>query len=69
MPTTPCYFVEEKIEMTTPVLMRITPGQGPTCANNFTMSFFNSPKVPHAPGPKDPTVFLSSMPSMTVYVA
>merc|ERR1719391_1383623 len=29
-----------KIPMTAPVTMRITPGEGPNCESNFTMSFF-----------------------------
>jgi len=55
---------EEKIAMTAPVLIT----QGPACENNFTMSFYISPKVGDAPAPTDATVFLSSMPEMTVYV-
>jgi hypothetical protein len=29
-----------KIPMTAPVLMRITPGEGPFCKSNFTMGFY-----------------------------
>jgi len=57
-----------KIAMTAPVINRIIPGQGPACENNFTMSFFNSPKVVNPPKPTDPTVFIHSFNAMTVYV-
>jgi len=59
---------EEKIAMTAPVLVSIIPGEGPACEDNFTMSFFISPKVATAPAPKDSTVFIRTMPAMTAYV-
>lgn len=58
----------EKIAMTAPVIERIIPGEGPACEDNFTMSFFISPKVAAAPAPKDSTVYLSTLPKLTAYV-
>ncbi|KAL8611230.1 hypothetical protein ACOMHN_013661 [Nucella lapillus] len=58
----------ETINMTAPVINRILPGQGPACANNFTMSFFVSPKEDVPPKPSDKAVYLSNMPVMKVYV-
>ena len=55
-------FVEEKIAMTAPVLVRLIPGQGPACDNNFTMSFYISKKVKEPPMPSDPSVFLENDP-------
>ena len=54
--------------MTAPVLVRIIPGQGPACKDDFRMSFFISPKLHDAPKPTNPNVTLSSLPSQTVYV-
>ena len=31
---------KEKVPMAAPVRVTITPGQGPTCASNFTVAFF-----------------------------
>lgn len=31
---------EQKVEMTAPVTVRVTPSQGPFCEDNFTISFF-----------------------------
>ena len=64
-----CLFLpEEKIAMTAPVITMIMPGQGPACENNFTTSFFMSPKVQNPPAPTGKDVFLQSMPQMKVYV-
>lgn len=54
--------------MTAPVLTMITPGQGPACENNFTMSFFMSPEVKTPPSPTEKGVFPQDMPQMKVYV-
>jgi len=59
---------EEKIAMTAPVLLSITPGEGPACESSFTMSFFISPKITEAPAPKEETVFLSTMPEQRAYI-
>ncbi|XP_076469010.1 heme-binding protein 2-like [Babylonia areolata] len=59
---------QQKIKMTAPVINRILPGPGPACANNFTMSFFVSPKEGTPPKPSNEKVFLSSMAKMRVYV-
>ena len=63
------YISEEKIDMTVPVRTRIIPGAGPACEDNFTMSFFLSPKVTDPPQPTDSSVFLNELPQKyTVYV-
>lgn len=31
---------QQKVEMTAPVTVRVTPSQGPFCEDNFTISFF-----------------------------
>lgn len=59
---------EMKISMTAPVLVRLIAGQGPACKSNFTMSFFDAPKVPNPPAPTDKTVFFSTLPKQKVYV-
>lgn len=59
---------EEKIAMTAPVLVRIIPGEGPTCKDNFTMSFFNGPDLPNPPKPNDKKVYFSQLPSQKVFV-
>ncbi|XP_062602201.1 heme-binding protein 2-like [Saccostrea cucullata] len=58
----------EKIAMTAPVLIMVQPGPGPACENNFTMSFFMSPKVANPPAPTEKGVFPQKMPQMKVYV-
>ena len=63
------YIVGEKIDMTVPVRTSIIPGQGPACEDNFTMSFFISPKVADPPMPSDSSVTLTTLPEgFTVYV-
>ncbi|KAK7101866.1 hypothetical protein V1264_020182 [Littorina saxatilis] len=59
---------KQKIAMTAPVINRIVPGQGPACANNFTMSFFIAPKEGQPPSPSDDKVFLSRLPVFRAYV-
>ena len=45
--------------MTAPVTMRITPGEGPNCESNFTMSFYiPSDLQANPPLPSDPTVYV-----------
>lgn len=61
-------YIGQKIAMTAPVLMMIMPGQGPACEDNFTMSFFMSPKVKNPPAPSQKEVFLDKMSQMKVYV-
>lgn len=58
-----------KIPMTAPVKNLITPGQGPFCGSNFTVSFF----VPYefqedTPTPTNKDVYLSSEDATQVYV-
>ncbi|XP_013406732.1 heme-binding protein 2 [Lingula anatina] len=60
---------DEKIAMTAPVINRLIPGPGPACENNFTMSFFMSPKIKDPPKPKKKDVFLSTLPELTAYVS
>jgi hypothetical protein len=60
-----------KISMTVPVLVKVEPGQGPTCNSMFTVSFHNPYKYQGstaAPKPSDPSSFINSMPAMDVYV-
>jgi len=59
---------EEKIAMTCPVLMKITPGQGPACESAFTMSFYVPPREGELPQPVDETVYHSQLPPMKVYI-
>jgi len=58
---------KKKIEMTCPVIVRVIPGQGPTCENNFTMSFFNIPDV-QPPTPTEDDVYISDLPKLRAYV-
>lgn len=58
---------KETITMTCPVIVRVIPGQGPTCENNFTMSFFNIPNVT-PPKPSEEDVYLSDLPKLRAYV-
>ena len=62
----------EKIEMTAPVRTFVSPGQGPNCGSNFTVSFY----VPYAYQPPNPAppqatsddVFIEHSPAMRVAV-
>ncbi|XP_038052882.1 heme-binding protein 2-like [Patiria miniata] len=59
----------KKIAMTAPVIDRVIPGQGPDCADNFTVSFMVPFELqPNAPQPMDKTVFLSTIPAHQAYV-
>lgn len=55
-----------KIAMTAPVLTKITPGQGPTCASKFQMGFYLSSSA--APAPKASDVKITQLPAMEVWV-
>ena len=57
----------EKIEMTTPVLVDVSPGPGPTCGSNFTVAFYATEgAVP--PSPTNPALFVRHVPERLVYV-
>ena len=45
----------QTIDMTSPVLNKISPGSGPNCNNTFTVSFFVPYKYQTAEGPPKPT--------------
>jgi hypothetical protein len=55
--------------MTAPVAVDIAPGVGPTCGDNFTISFFVPQGDSAAPAPTSPQVFLAQLPVRDVYVA
>lgn len=59
------------IDMTTPVLTFVQPGEGPNCASVFTVSFFvpyeyQTPDGP--PKPTNPDVYVNSIGPLTVAV-
>ncbi len=58
-----------RIAMTAPVITNVSPGLGPNCESNFTMSFY-VPKVhwDETPNPTGDGVFLEQLPTMDVYV-
>lgn len=61
---------KQKIAMTAPVRVSVSPGAGPFCEDNFSISFF----VPYefqskAPTPSNEAVFLSQAPAFEAYVA
>ena len=58
-----------KIEMTTPVLVDVVPGPGPTCGTNFTVAFFAGAEGVAVPAPTSPDLFVRHTPERTVYVA
>jgi len=58
----------EKVAMTAPVLMRIIPGQGPACEDDYTMSFFVDPSAGNPPQPKDSKVSITPFKKQRVYV-
>merc|ERR1711893_27971 len=57
-----------EIAMTSPVITKVIPGDGPACESSFMTSFFVSPTEVPAPEPKDETVVLVSQESQIVYV-
>jgi len=57
------------ISMTAPVINRVMPGQGPTCADNFTVSFMVPFELQdNPPMPTDTSVSLTSIPAHQAYV-
>ena len=61
---------QAKVEMTAPVLNSITPGQGPFCESNLTLSFY-VPKAFQEEGPPMPSadnIYIASLPAQDVYV-
>ncbi len=60
------------VDMTAPVLTRVSPGAGPNCNTTFTVSFFVpfDLQPPNAPPPKptNPDVFTETIPSQKVAV-
>ncbi|XP_022099504.1 heme-binding protein 2-like [Acanthaster planci] len=60
---------KKKIDMTAPVITRVMPGQGPTCADNFTVSFMVPFELqPNPPQPTDSSVIVSTLPAHQAYV-
>ncbi|XP_071795897.1 heme-binding protein 2-like [Asterias amurensis] len=60
---------KQKIEMTAPVINRVIPGQGPTCADNFTVSFMVPFELQaNTPMPTDSTIFMYTLPAHKSYV-
>jgi len=60
---------QQKVEMTAPVTVRVTPSQGPFCEDNFTVSFFIPFAVQAAPPtPSDEAVFIEERPVLEVFV-
>jgi hypothetical protein len=58
-----------KIDMTTPVLVDVNPGPGPTCGNNFTVAFYAGGEGTTPPSPTNPELFVRNVPERTAYVA
>jgi hypothetical protein len=56
----------QKIPMTAPVRVTVTPGVGPTCGDTFKIAFFLALKAP--PPPSDSTVSIVQTPESTFYV-
>ena len=60
------------IDMTTPVLIKVQPGQGPNCNSTFTVSFYVPYKYQTAEGPPAPTdkrVYIQEIPDLYVGVS
>jgi len=56
-----------KVPMTAPVTFRITPGEGPNCESNYTMSFFIPMDLQElTPMPLDETLYIEERPSIRV---
>jgi len=65
---------QASIDMTAPVLVKVTPGAGPNCASSFKVSFFvpfkyQSPSGPFPPKPTSDLVFIETIEAMNVAVA
>jgi len=61
----------QKIDMTSPVLVKTVPGSGPNCVSTFTVSFFVPFTYQTSVGPPKPTsslVYIETIPSMEVAV-
>jgi len=57
-----------KLAMTAPVRVVVTPGQGPACADKFSIAFFVPPSVKTPPPPSDASVSITTTPEATYYV-
>jgi len=56
-----------KIPMTAPVSLQITPGEGPNCESNYTMSFFIPMDMQEtAPQPLDASLYIEDRPALRV---
>merc|ERR1711915_105965 len=56
---------DAKIPMTAPVSMMISPGEGPNCESNFTMSFLIPADMQkETPSPTDASVYIEERPEM-----
>eukprot|EP00694_Reclinomonas_americana_P007778 EC799191.1.p2 GENE.EC799191.1~~EC799191.1.p2 ORF type:complete len:219 (+),score=83.91 EC799191.1:94-750(+) len=64
------YIDSEKVPMEAPVLVKVVPGQGPTCKSFFQESFYfgydyqNGNKQAPQPGSKNPNVFIARDPAV-----
>ena len=58
------------IDMTTPVLMKVTPGAGPNCNSTFIVSFYVPNKYQQSgpPAPTNPDVFIQTISPLSVAV-
>ncbi|KAL3150622.1 hypothetical protein ABBQ32_000428 [Trebouxia sp. C0010 RCD-2024] len=60
---------KKKIEMTSPVTVQTTPGQGPACTSDFLVSFFLPYKYQEQPPkPVDSNIIFTDVPAVTMYV-
>jgi hypothetical protein len=60
---------KKTIPMTAPVINRVIPGQGPTCADNFTVSFMVPFELQaNPPKPTDSSIALTTIPAHQAYV-
>ncbi|OWF45245.1 heme-binding protein 2-like [Mizuhopecten yessoensis] len=59
---------DEKVTMTCPVIVLVTPGPGPTCTSNFSMSFFVDPAAKAPPASGDKNIQFTTIPAVKVYV-
>jgi hypothetical protein len=58
----------QKIDMTAPVRVTVSPGVGPTCGDTFKIAFFIAPSIKSPPPPSDSTVKIVTTPESTYYV-
>ncbi|XP_033745251.1 heme-binding protein 2-like [Pecten maximus] len=59
---------KEKVAMTCPVIVRVSPGPGPACTSNFTMSFFVDPAAKTPPKPSTEDIYMTTIPALKAYV-